>query len=54
MILGNALGKNSAYGNMVLDHLTITPRESKTEQKNPPPTTKQNMTFLALPIAPFL
>lgn len=24
MILGNALGKNSSYGNMALDHLIIT------------------------------
>ena len=24
MILGNALGKNAAYGNIALDHLVIT------------------------------
>lgn len=29
MILGNALGKNSAYGNIAVDHLIILGGESK-------------------------
>lgn len=48
MILGNALGKNSAYGNIALDRLLIPLEEKKKNQ-----TTKNNLfssLFRSIPV----
>lgn len=47
MILGNALGKNSACGNIALDHLLITLGEKKNQQ-----TTKNNLFSSLFPSIP--